>query len=780
MKVMTTILTDNDDTWTGWFDFDDDVRAGRGNDTLDGGGGNDTLRGEAGSDHLIGGSGADTLIGDSGAATSAGDGNDTLEGGAGNDTLVGGGGNDVLDGGTGSDLMAGGAGNDTYYVDSSIDAVNETIAGVDAGGIDKVYTLITFTLGVDVENLTLLSAGGAIDGSGNELDNEIRGNGSANTLTGNDGNDSLYGFGGQDTLVGGDGNDTLDGGSGADTMTGGDGDDMYYVDNVGDVVSEQSSSGRDVVYSTIDYTLGFQVEDLVLLGSTAIDGTGNNAANLIGGNNASNTINGQNGDDTLIGEGGDDTLNGGLDNDSLFGDDGNDVLNGGFGDDHMEGGAGDDIYFIDSLADEVVELAGAGTDIVYAGGDLDHYTLAANVENLTLAGTLDGTGNNLANVITGDLSGNVLEGLGGNDTLIGGGGTDTATYENDSGCVIVTLGAPGTDGSASEFVPGSSRFIASVDTLRSIENVHGSAFNDHITGNELDNVLDGDRGADILEGGAGNDTYIVDTQADSVIEAAGEGTDTVRTSVSYVLNGLEIEVLETTNQSGTTAINLTGNDFGNSINGNNGANVINGGGGADTMKGLGGNDTYIVDNSADVVIEAIGQGFDRVQASDSYALRAGSEVEVLETTDAAGFAAIGLFGNAFNNTIIGNDGQNTLFGGLGQDTLLGGAGADTFLWRSIAETSAVASQADIVGADFNFLDGDRIDLHAIDADGNAKNGDQDFVFIDNTNFTAAGQVRFTIEGNDTFIQLNTDADADAEAVIHVLGAQIVNNSWFTL
>jgi peptidase M10/serralysin-like protein len=120
------------------------------------------------------------------------------------------------------------------------------------------------------------------------------------------------------------------------------------------------------------------------------------------------------------------------------------------------------------------------------------------------------------------------------------------------------------------------------------------------------------------------------------------------------------------------------------------------------------------------------------------------------------------------------------FGRLGQDTMVGGGGADTFVWKSTAETSAANNLADIVGVDFNFAEGDRLDLHLIDSDGNPNNGNQDFVFINNATFTAAGQVRFTLEPGDTFIQINTDADAEAEATIHVLGAQLVNNNWFVL
>ena len=125
---------------------------------------------------------------------------------SGNDTLSGGAGNDTLDGGTGTDSLSGGAGDDTYIVDATGDSVTENTNE----GIDTVQSSVTYTLGAEVEHLTLTGSS-ALSGTGNALDNVLTGNSANNTLTG------------------GAGNDTLNGGAGSDTMRGGTGNDLYMV-----------------------------------------------------------------------------------------------------------------------------------------------------------------------------------------------------------------------------------------------------------------------------------------------------------------------------------------------------------------------------------------------------------------------------------------------------------------------------------------------------------------------------------------------------------------------
>ena len=300
------------------------VSIGDSNNFLYGGSGNDILFGGSGTDLLDGGSGIDEISYDQTGKSvnvnlsitdyqdTLGAGLDklvsienvtgtnfndiltgnstanTLKGGAGNDILNGGAGNDILDGGAGNDIMVGGTGNDIYFVNSAGDIVTELVSA----GTDTVQSSITYTLGVNVENLTLTGAA-AINGTGNTLDNVI---------IGNTGNNILNGLAG---------NDILDGGAGNDRLIGGSGNDTYVVDSAGDIVTELVSAGTDTVQSSITYTLGANVENLTLTGVAAINGTGNTLGNILTGNSGNNILSGGAGNDILIGGNGNDTLTGG-------------------------------------------------------------------------------------------------------------------------------------------------------------------------------------------------------------------------------------------------------------------------------------------------------------------------------------------------------------------------------------------------------------------------------------------------------------------------------------
>jgi Ca2+-binding RTX toxin-like protein len=150
-------------------------------------------------------------------------------------------------------------------------------------------------------------------------------------LAGGSGDDTLNGGAGNDTLNGGNGNDALDGGVGNDSMVGGAGNDTYTVNTAQDVVTEAGGGGTDKVFASVNYTLGANVENLELTGAAAINGTGNNLANVITGNSGNNVLAGGAGNDTLIGGAGNDTLNGGSGTDVF-------VFAAGFGADTIQAG----------------------------------------------------------------------------------------------------------------------------------------------------------------------------------------------------------------------------------------------------------------------------------------------------------------------------------------------------------------------------------------------------------------------------------------------------------
>ena len=192
-----------------------------------------------------------------------------------------------------------------------------------------------------------------------------------------------------------------------------------------------------------------------------------------------------------------------------------------------------------------------------------------------------------------------------------------------------------------------------------------------LTGLGGNDTLNGGAGADTMYGGTGNDTYVVDNVGDVVTELDGEGTDTIRSSMSFSLAALAF--VENLTLSGSAALGATGNGLDNIIVGNSGANVLQGLGGADTLNGSAGadqmyggagNDTYVVDNVGDVVNETGGDGTDTVLSSVSFSLAdAVHAIGGIENLTLTGTGAINATGNALDNVLIGNSGANVLIGG---------------------------------------------------------------------------------------------------------------------
>lgn len=385
---------------------------------------------------------------------------------------------------------------------------------------------------------------------------------------------------------------------------------------------------------------------------------------VIEGNDEANHLQGQSGRDIIRGHGGDDVLIGGVGDDRLEGGAGNDHLYGESGADTLIGGAGDDVYHVDDAADVVAEAEGGGNDTLHVAIS---YALAAgqHVETMTLqqasASNLDLTGNELDNNIYGNAGSNRLAGAAGNDLLAG--------LEGD----------------------------------------------DELDGGLGDDHLDGGAGRDRMAGGAGNDVYIVRETNDEIVERAGEGMDTLHSSVSYVLAaGQEVERMYL-HQVSTNNLDLTGNEFGNEIYGNDGANRLHGGGGNDHLAGYSGNDD-LVGGDGDDRLEGGGgndglnggAGADNLDGGDgvdtaTYAGNPGAVWIDLAAGTARWNSAEGdrltaienVVGTDDSDRLYGDAGVNHLIGGLGDDLLGGRGGADVLDGGAGIDT---ATYADTIGS----------------------------------------------------------------------------------
>jgi Ca2+-binding RTX toxin-like protein len=324
-----------------------------------------TLAGGAFGDNLFGLGGDDSLFGQGGA--------DTLHGGSGDDALRGGAGNDDLDGGVDNDKMDGGTGVDTAdYSDAAA--------------------------GVTVR----LSLSSAQNTGGAGFDTLLR----IENLTGSGSNDVLVGNGAANVLIGLGGNDRLNGGGGADQMSGGLGNDVYVVNHAGDQVIEDDNPGDvDTVRSSVDLTLGANVENLILTGSDAIDGTGNELANKLFGNAEANVLSGLAGDDRLSGGDGSDTLIGGA---------GRDVLTGGADADTFRYLSASDTGATAATRDRIADFV-AGTDQIdlaaidaVDGGTDDAFSFVGAAAFSGTAGELRAGAAGTNTLVSGDLDGDAV------------------------------------------------------------------------------------------------------------------------------------------------------------------------------------------------------------------------------------------------------------------------------------------------------------------------------------------------------------------------------------
>jgi Ca2+-binding RTX toxin-like protein len=714
-------------------------------------------------------------------------------GNTGSNVLIGNTGSNTLDGLGGADVMIGFKGNDVYIVDNLGDTVGDG-GGTDAGGIDEVRASVSYTLVVDLENITL-TGGANINGTGNDL---------LNTLTGN---------------------------IGLNTLTGGLGDDYYYVQNTGDVISEQAGEGTERAFTTVNFNMDTnadQVEILTLLGTLGINGTGNGLDNTITGNSGVNVIFGRGGEDTIYGNAGNDVIHGEAQTDTLFGDAGNDtmfggdgddftiaggvgndILNGGNGNDGLKGGTGtdtflgglgDDSFEVTDLNEKITEFIGEGSDTVVT--NLKSFTLAPvtatqELENLALYGSaIVGIGNEIGNFIGGAGGSNTLMGMAGNDiiaedipgaagndTLDGGTGVDILrggigndVYFVDNAADQVTEGVQeGTDAIYSSALSYDMSLVA-VGEIEYLYLVGGA---ERGTGNDEKNTLVGNAGVDTLAGGLENDGFIVNDMADIIVEYAGEGFDTIYSSVSYTMAAFTASYhVEGLTLIGTDAINGTGNTNDNFLTGNTGINTLRG--------GLG-NDGYFVDDlddmNDDTFIENIGEGtddfiFGRISvtlktATSTYDIE---NIVLSDEDENVPDYNINASGNALDNTLTGNRGNNTLNGSTGVDYLVGNKGNDTYFLDNIADflTENAGEGNDTVNTNFTYSLTTNVDevenltLYgglAINGQGN----DQINIIIGNI----AANTLDGLEGNDTL-----DGGGDADVLIGGDGNDlyIVDNS----
>ncbi|MFO1007524.1 MAG: calcium-binding protein [Planctomycetaceae bacterium] len=467
---------------------------------------------------ITGGSGNDSILG--------GDMNDRLTGGSGDDTLYGGLGNDSLTGGLGSDWLYGAEDNDSLTIDSADIGKISGDAGIDSVTVNATSGAVTLDLVAALVETVLASTSTANNkfiATGATWAVNITGGAGNDTIMGGNLADKLTGGAGNDSLVGGSGNDTMTGGLGADSFDGGADNDSLTIDNFD--TSVVGGLGLDKVTVTgatgavsLNLTTG-QIETVLASASTF-----NNTFDATGATWAV-SITGGTGNDTLIGGNLNDSLIGGAGNDSLVGGTGNDTMTGGLGADSLDGGADNDSLTIDNLDTSVVgglgldkvTVTGAtgGVSLNLTTGQIETVLASASTFNNTFDATgatwsvniTGGSGNdtlfggNQNDTLTGGAGDDWLIGNLGNDTLTGGIGTDTIRYSTASGPVTVNLTTKKTSGAAG------------LDTLSGIENVLGSPFADTITGDLLNNLLDG---GDLIPG---NDTILGGGGVDSIINA---------------------------------------------------------------------------------------------------------------------------------------------------------------------------------------------------------------------------------------------------------------------
>ena len=358
------------------------------------------------------------------------------------------------------------AGDNVYQIAQAAGNTHQWLCLWDANGNDEIRYGGASAAHIDLRAATLLS--------------EIGGGGFASSVEGQAGGytiangvviENASGGSGNDTIVGNSADNRLDGGGGADALAGGNGNDTYIVDNSGDTISEGAGLGFDTVFATVSHALEANVENLVLQGTAAIDGTGNADANAITGNAGDNVLDGQGGADQLF------------------------------------GGAGNDTYIVDNASDVLIEFQGQGTDKVLSSISFS-IDLIPDVENIVLTGAanIDATGNFHDNHLTGNSGVNVLSGGDGNDI-----------YDLSAGDTVIENAGEGID---TELSATASLVLFGNVELGELDGLG----NFNLTGNELDNTLRGNAGRNAIVGGDGADLLTGASGNDRLYGGVGDDT----------------------------------------------------------------------------------------------------------------------------------------------------------------------------------------------------------------------------------------------------------------
>lgn len=443
-----------------------------------------------------------------------------------------------------SDTLRGLAGNDTYIVDANDQVIEGNIVTnttttttdyTDSGGVDTIIATAT----VDISPLITANSQQSNTPVGVTQDKILgaayiekvflTGTSTANIL-GNAKDNSLSGNDAVNSIVGGTGNDTLDGGvestAKIDTLVGGSGNDIYIIRNTSDVVNETSSgsSGTDLVVSTASYTLPLNVENLNLISTATINGTGNVLNNNINANDAANSLVGGDGYDTLNGAAGNDTIDGGTGNDLIFAGAGKDSVTTGLGIDTIKFSAG--ITDTSATANSITSVDWY-KDLTLNATSGDHIDLTALVANVGLA-----------------VSGNVSEAsfVNNMNTLLTTTGKGFVQFAGSIDAAIVNANFTPTTGtvSAKSFLAVDLNASGTFDANDFVIDITGSTVTSLTTSVFVTNALfiNGTKDNDILNGRAGNDTISGGLGADTI--TVGGGNDIIRfaanTTDSYALS----------------------------------------------------------------------------------------------------------------------------------------------------------------------------------------------------------------------------------------------------